>query len=103
MSREERIKNILTEAFNLEAFEIINESHMHSGPRTESHYKVFAASSDFVSLSRVERQQKVYALLSEEFKNGLHALSLRLKTPEELVAISSSFNSPDCSNKSNSK
>ena len=102
MSREQRIKSILTEAFNLEALEIINESHMHSGPRTESHYKVFIVSQDFDGLNRVERQQKVYALLSEEFKSGLHALSLRLKTPDDLESSSSGFKSPDCSHKSNS-
>lgn len=99
MSREERITSILMKAFTPKAFEILNESHMHSGPRTESHYKVFLVSNKFDGLSRVERQQVVYALLSEEFDTGLHALSMRLKTPGEISNKSHEFKSPDCSHK----
>jgi|GEM_PF-6711854 len=101
MNREQRIKNTLTQALAPKAFEIVNESHMHSGPRTESHFKVFAVSKVFDGKNRVERQQFVYALLKDEFdkKNSdpLHALSLRLKTPEEVD--SKEFVSPGCSSK----
>ena len=99
MSREERINVILNEAFDVEALEIVNESHMHSGPRTESHYKVFLVSKDFADLSRIERQQRVYGLMKDEFDQGLHALSLRLKTPQEVNNGQKSFKSPDCKHK----
>jgi BolA protein len=99
MSREERIKQKLTEAFDVEALEIVNESHMHAGPRTESHFKIFMVSKDFNGLNRVERQQKVYSLMGSEIEGGLHALSLRLKTPEENQKGLKSFQSPDCKHK----
>jgi len=96
MSREKRIISILEKAFDPKAFEILNESHLHSGPRTESHYKVFLVSDNFKSLNKVERQQAVYSLLKAEFDSGMHALSLRLKTPEEVKKSSESFVSPNC-------
>lgn len=99
MSREERIVSLLTESLKPQALEIVNESHMHSGPRTESHYKVFVVAKVFEGLSRVERQQKVYALVDQEFKDGLHALSLRLKSPEEVENSKNEFISPNCKHK----
>ena len=103
MNREQRIKSTLVEALDPKAFEIVNESHMHSGPRTESHFKVFAVSDVFNEKNRVERQQFVYALLKDEFdkKNTdpLHALSLRLKTPEEVESSLKAFESPKCKTK----
>ena len=117
MFRKERIKIILTKAFEVESLEIVNESHLHSRPSKESHYKVDLTSKDFEGLSRVERQQKVYALLATEFDGGssdgdgdrLHAISLRLKTPQELKnkpnklnklnKNSTNFVSPDCRHK----
>lgn len=101
MSREERITTVLSKAFNPEVFEIVNESHLHSGPRTESHYKVFLVSTGFEGLSRVERQQSVYALLDDEFKSGLHSISLRLKTPLEIENKPQSFETSDCKHKIN--
>lgn len=103
---EKRILKILKEKFKPMQMEIINESHMHSGPRTESHFKVFMVSEAFMEKSRVERQQWVMTELKECFEAGLHALSMRLKTPEELLTsearqgVKSSFQSPECSSKS---
>ena len=99
MSRKERIKKTLSEAFTVEALEIVNESHMHLGPRTESHYKVHMVSKDFESLSRLERQQQVYVLMKTEFDEGLHALSLCLKTPQQVSKDQKSLKSPGCKTK----
>ena len=100
MSRKERMNLILKKAFDVDFLEILNESHMHSGPRTESHYKIFLVSKDFIDLSKVERQRRVYELMKEEFHQGLHALSLRLKTPKEANKAQKSFETPDCKHKS---
>jgi stress-induced morphogen len=40
--------------------------------------------SAFEGLSRVARQRLVYDTLREEFDTGLHALTLVLKTPNEV-------------------
>lgn len=98
--RELRIKEKMEQELNPTLVQLANESHMHSGPANESHYKLVVVSKAFEKLSRVERQQKVYGLLKEEFSSGLHALTMRLKTPEEWEEKDSkSFSSPDCSHK----
>jgi BolA protein len=78
-------------------FELINESHMHSGPATESHFKLIIAAVNFESLTAVKRHQMLYGLLKEELAGGVHALALHLFTPEEWLARGAiSLASPDC-------
>lgn len=80
--------------------EIENESHKHSsGLGAESHFRVLIVSDLFSSQSRVARQRSVFDLLSEEMKS-IHALSLRLLTPEEWnVGQGENFQSPSCAGK----
>jgi len=97
---EKNIVEKVNKAFTPDVFYIENESHMHSGPRTESHFKLYVVSSQFDEMSRVERQRAVNDLLSEEFEGGLHALSLRLKTKVEHEKNGvGDFVSPTCASK----
>mgnify|MGYP001337395765 CR=1 FL=1 len=83
--------------FKPEHLSILNESHLHAGPASESHFKLTIVSIEFVGLEPVKRHQSVYRLLSEELAGSLHALSLHLYSPEEWAARSSvSPDSPDC-------
>lgn len=93
--REERIQKAL-EVLGASQIEIINESHMHSGPRTDSHYKLLIVAECFKAESRVQRQRKVNSLLKAEFDAGMHALSLRCLTPNEAKESGLEFQSPDC-------
>ena len=47
MSVEKKIEHTLSDNFQLSHLEVINESHMHSGPNTESHFKVILVSDEF--------------------------------------------------------
>jgi acid stress-induced BolA-like protein IbaG/YrbA len=48
------------------------------------HFEALIVSSIFTGLSRVQRQQRVNAVLREHFETEtLHALSMRCLTPEE--------------------
>lgn len=48
------------------------------------HFEALVVSSSFAGLSRVQRQQRVNAVLREHFETEtLHALSMRCLTPEE--------------------
>lgn len=48
------------------------------------HFEALIVSPAFAGLSRVQRQQRVNALLREHFETEtLHALSMRCLTPEE--------------------
>lgn len=48
------------------------------------HFQVIAVSALFDGLSRVKKQQAIYAPLSEHIAtNAIHALSIKAFTPEE--------------------
>ena len=77
--------------------EVLNESHMHGGPATDSHFRLTVVSSRFAGMSRVARHQKVYGLLSAELAGGVHALALHLYTPGEWREREQTTpRSPDC-------
>jgi stress-induced morphogen len=98
MKLQESIETKLKSDLAPVQMEILNESHLHSsGLGGESHFKVLVVSEQFRGLSRVRRQQKVYALLAQELKIGVHALSLRLLTQEEWEqGGGEGFQSPQC-------
>ncbi len=86
-----RIRDKISAGLAPEHLEIVDESHLHAGhagarPGGDSHFRVTIVSRAFKGLSRVERQRRVNALLAEEFADGLHALSLVTRTPEEVAA-----------------
>lgn len=79
-----RIEEKLRAAFAPVELEIENESHKHSVPRgSETHFLVLVVSAAFEGLGPVERHRRVNAALREEFGAGLHALSIRARTPGE--------------------
>ncbi|WP_284155345.1 BolA family protein [Sulfuricystis multivorans] len=50
------------------------------------HFEAVIVSPVFAGLSRVQRQQRVNAVLREHFETeALHALSMRCLTPEEFA------------------
>ena len=83
MSVEKKIKHTLSDNFDLSHLEVINESHMHSGPNTESHFKVILVSDEFEDVKLVQRHRRINELLKFELENGVHALSLHLFTNNE--------------------
>ncbi|MFT4463784.1 MAG: BolA family iron metabolism protein IbaG [Sodalis sp. (in: enterobacteria)] len=49
-----------------------------------SHFQVIAVSAQFAGMSRVKKQQTIYAPLMEYISdNRIHALSIKAYTPEE--------------------
>lgn len=87
-TREARMRTILLSAFAEAEVSILDESHRHAGhagaaPGGQTHYAVRVVSPAFAGMSRVARSRAVHAALEQEFGSGLHALSLRLQTPEE--------------------
>jgi BolA-like protein 1 len=45
--------------------------------------RVEVVSTNFEGKSLVQRHKSIYALLDDELNSGLHALSLKVKTPKE--------------------
>ena len=84
----ETIRTKLEAAFSPQELVIEDESHRHAGhagarPGGETHFRVAIVSAAFDGLGRVERQRRVHAVLAEELKAQVHALSLKLSTPGE--------------------
>lgn len=87
-SVREKIHQQLATAFAPTALEVIDDSAKHAGhagarAEGESHFTVRIASDRFVGLSRVARHRAVYEVLKPLFDQGLHALAIDAKTPEE--------------------
>jgi BolA protein len=87
--RAARIRAILEASLAPAELSVVDESARHAGHAGnpdgtgETHYRVHAVSARFAGLGRVARQRLVYEALAAEFAGGLHALTLRLETPEE--------------------
>ena len=87
------IRRKLQAAFSPLSLDIVDDSARHAGhagairtdgSRGETHFRVRIVSQAFTGMSRVERQRKVYGLLSEELAKDVHALQLEARTPEEV-------------------
>lgn len=83
MSVQASIETKLQQHYSPEFLSVENESHMHSGPAAESHFKVTVVTSRFTSLRSVARHQEIYQLLQDELQAGVHALALHTYSPEE--------------------
>ena len=90
-SRYDRIRGVLESSFSPVRLEIEDESAKHAGHAAQkgvsggqTHYRVTMVSEAFAGMARLARSRAVHAALDAEFKSGLHALSLTLKTPADV-------------------
>ena len=101
MSVASDIEKKLSEAFQPAHLELVNESHMHAGPATESHFKLVLVASQFEGLAAVKRHQAVYRALADELAGPVHALALHLYSPAEWERHQGVPASPLCAGKNN--
>ncbi len=87
---QESLQHILTEEYQPMFLNIENQSdrHLHhqSGPTqkgAETHFSITLVSAHFINMTRLERHKHVYVVLDSFLKNDIHALALKLMTPEE--------------------
>lgn len=88
MSVANTITRKLTEALAPSALQIDDDSARHAGhagarPGGETHFNVVVVAPAFAGKTRIERQRMVHALLADELAGPVHALSLRLMSPDE--------------------
>jgi BolA protein len=96
MSMQNSIEEKLEQALQPEVLEVTNESHMHSGPATESHYKVVVVSKAFEGKMLIARHRMVNAALNDELQK-IHALALHTMTPDEYLEKAGKVaDSPQC-------
>jgi BolA protein len=90
-TRLDRLRAALTAAFDPQDLQVVDDSARHAGhagagPGGETHYSVRMVSTAFAGQSRVARSRAVHETLNAEFQDGLHALSLTLRSPSEELA-----------------
>jgi BolA protein len=84
MSMRETIHDKLVDALSPAALEVLDESHMHSGPRdAQSHFKVVVVAEGFEGVPLVRRHRLVNEVLAEQLAGQIHALSIFAYTPAQ--------------------
>ena len=78
MMQPEQVQQIIADGLPCEHLQVAGDGH---------HFEALIVSAEFVGMSRVQRQQRVNAVLRGHFNSGeLHALSMKTQTPEEWSA-----------------
>ena len=82
-----RIEESLRESLSPTELSIQDESHLHAGhPGARDgrgHFRVSVVSARFEGASRVKRHRMIYAALTDEMREHIHALAIEAFTPEE--------------------
>ena len=83
MSIQQQIEQKL-QALAPQWLQVDNESHRHHVPaHSETHFRVVMVSSAFDGQRLIDRQRTIHAALADELAGDVHALGMRLFTPEE--------------------
>jgi len=85
----EQISQLLQSALQPDSVQVIDDSAKHAGhagarPGGQTHFTVRVVSQQFKGLSRIARHRLVYDALKPLFAEGLHALAIDARTPDEL-------------------
>ena len=72
--------------FHPNILEVVNNSHLHSGHFiaqnsehiNQTHFMIKISAECFKGLNKIEIHRKINHLLKDEFKNGLHALEIKV-------------------------
>lgn len=97
-SMQSHLQEQLTIALEPTHLEVINESNNHSGPATESHFKLVVVSAAFSEMKLIDRHRFINKLFREELGH-IHALAMHTYTPDEWSMRQSAPDSPLCSSK----
>ena len=108
----ERLQVLLTDAFQPQVLDVLNESSSHAVPKgSETHFRVIVVSPVFAKMMPIARHRLVYkavdALMrptdanpqAADFFHQIHALAIVAKTPEEFESMTnkeSILQSPKC-------
>jgi BolA protein len=88
-----QIETTLHAALAPAALHVEDESHHHAGHAGAgegSHFRVQITSERFVSQSRIARHRLVYDALASLIPQGIHALAIEARTPQEVNAAAAS-------------
>lgn len=86
--RVEQLRLALERELRPLSLEIIDDSAKHAGhagAREGGHFRVVLVADAFKGHSQLERHRLVYAAVAPLIGQGVHALSITARTPEETV------------------
>jgi BolA protein len=81
------IEQVLREALQPTALAVADDSHLHAGhagAREGRHFSVRITSTRFAGMSRVLRHRLVYDALHRLIPQGIHALAIQARSPDEV-------------------
>ena len=82
----ERLEQALAPVF----IDVIDESAAHAGHAGAAsgggHFRVICVSADFEGRNQLQRQRRIYEVLSEQMTSAVHALSMTCLSPAEYDA-----------------
>ena len=87
MTRREWIETRLREALAPQTVEVIDDSHLHAGHAGAlegGHFTARLCSARFAGLNRVGRHRLVYDALGPLGPQGIHALAIDARAPDEV-------------------
>lgn len=100
-SMQQHLTEQLQVALSPVFLEVLNESSNHSGPATESHFKLIVVSDYFNDLALIARHRFINHLFKEELTH-IHALAMHTYTPDEWQVKNGVPVSPKCTGGSKS-
>ncbi len=83
----EQLRSALEQELAPLELDLIDDSAKHAGhvgAREGGHYTVVLVSKAFTGLAQLERHRLVYAAVAPLMGRGVHALSIRAHSPEEV-------------------
>lgn len=85
MSRVERIREALQQAFDPQRLDVVDDSHRHAGHEGardgRGHFKVVIVSAAFAGMLPLARHRAIYAALGTMMETDIHALSIKAESP----------------------
>ena len=86
LSLHEALTRALTEQLEPIELELVDDSAAHAGhagARSGAHFNLRIVSAKFAGLPRISRHRLVYDALRPWMDEGIHALAIDARTPEE--------------------
>ena len=86
LSLHDAITQALTEQLEPVALELVDDSAAHAGhagARSGAHFNLRIVSARFAGLPRISRHRLVYDALRPWMAEGVHALAIDARTPDE--------------------
>jgi len=87
MDMREQLRSALEKELSPLSLEIIDDSARHAGhagAREGGHFTIALVSKLFSGRAQLERHRLVYAAVAPLIGRGVHALSIRAQSPEEI-------------------